>query len=152
MEISAGDKVKYEWDEKLERLRVDRFLFSAVYLPFNYGFIIGKRQKDGDPADVVIYSSSPIASGAIVRVKIIGLLAMVDEAGYDDKFIAVPAKNIDPQWSKLSDIGEVPQSLKKQTRSFFKNYKELEPKKWVKVKSFHGLKRVCREWKKLKSE
>lgn len=142
--------MKYEWDELCGRLRVDRLLYSAVYAPFNYGYLLGtKETEDGDFADVVIYSSHPIISGAVIRVRIVGLLEMEDEAGIDNKFISVPDGKIDPQWSKINVVTEVPESIRKQTVTYFENYKQLEPKKWTRIKGFASPAKLLKEWQKI---
>jgi inorganic pyrophosphatase len=108
--------------------------------PFNYGFIPQTHTDDGDPADVALLSSRPIAAGAVIAGRPIGILEMEDEAGLDNKIIAVPLEKIDPQFSDVQDINDLNEHIKKQISHFFEHYKELEPGKWVKVKNFLGKK------------
>lgn len=136
IEISKGSNVKYELDKEKNRIRVDRFLYTAMYYPFNYGFIEETLADDGDPVDVLILSYESILPGSLIRVKPIGVLEMEDEAGKDEKVIAVPKEKIDPFWGRYNDISEIPENYKNQIKHFFENYKTLEPGKWVKIKDW----------------
>jgi len=136
VEIIQGSSVKYELDEKSGALKVDRFLYTPMAFPFNYGFIPHTLCDDGDPLDVVIISSLPIVSGAVISCRPIGMLDMEDEAGLDHKIIALPAEEIDPTFSQVKDIADLNSHVKNQIKYFFERYKELEPEKWVKAKDF----------------
>ena len=136
IEISKGSNVKYELDKEKNRVRVDRFLYTSMYYPFNYGFIEETLADDGDPVDVLILSYESIIPGSLITVKPIGVLEMEDEAGKDEKVIAVPKEKIDPFWGRYNDINEIPEAYKNQIKHFFENYKTLEPGKWVKIKDW----------------
>lgn len=136
VEIPQNSSVKYELDEESGAMFVDRFLYTAMNYPFNYGFIPGTKADDGDPLDVLVISSLPVFSGAVIKSRPIGLLEMEDEAGLDNKIIAVPTEKIDPQFSEIKDIKDLNDSTKKKIKHFFETYKQLEPNKWVKVKNF----------------
>ena len=138
IEISKGSNVKYELDKEKNRIRVDRFLYTAMYYPFNYGFIEETLADDGDPVDVLVLSYESIIPGSLITVKPIGVLEMEDEAGKDEKVLAVPKEKIDPFWGKYDDIKEIPEAYKNQIKHFFENYKTLEPGKWVKIKNWLG--------------
>jgi inorganic pyrophosphatase len=136
IEISKNSNVKYELDKEKNRIRVDRFLYTAMNFPFNYGFIPETLADDGDPVDVVVLSYASIFPGSLIKVIPIGVLEMEDEAGKDEKIIAVPLKKIDPFWGIYENIDDIPQIYKDQIKHFFENYKTLEPGKWVKIKSW----------------
>jgi len=136
IEVSAGGRVKYELDEETRELRVDRFLYSAIIFPFNYGSIEDTKGQDGDPLDVLVLSLGSVEPGVVVMCHSIGLLEMKDEAGIDTKIIAVPLEKIDPVFGKFKSIKNVPEPTLKEIKHFFRNYKTLEPGKWVKVGSF----------------
>ena len=136
IEISAGGSVKYEVDEKTKELKVDRFLHSAIVFPFNYGFIQGTRGKDGDPLDALVLSEKSVEPGVVMECCPIGLLEMEDEGGIDSKIISVPKEKIDPVYGEYKNINDVPEAKLKEIKHFFKNYKSLEPGKWVKLGSF----------------
>jgi inorganic pyrophosphatase len=136
IEISKNSNVKYELDKEKNRIRVDRFLYTAMNFPFNYGFIPETLADDGDPVDVVVLSYAPIFPGSLIKVMPIGVLEMEDEAGQDEKIIAVPLKKIDPFWGIYENIDDIPQIYKDQIKHFFENYKTLEPGKWVKIKNW----------------
>jgi inorganic pyrophosphatase len=136
VEIPQGSSVKYELDKDSGAIFVDRFLYTAMAYPFNYGFIPQTHAKDGDPEDVLVISSLPVNSGSVIPARPIGLLEMEDEAGQDSKIIAVPTGKIDPFFAKVQDISDLDEATKNKIKHFFETYKQLEPGKWVKVKDF----------------
>lgn len=136
IEIPHGSVVKYEIDKKSSALFVDRFLYTSMFFPFNYGFIPRTHADDGDPVDVVVISSLPVAPMSVIPVHPIGLLQMEDEAGPDNKIIAVPTEKIDPAFANIKDIQDLNDHLKQRIKHFFESYKELEPGKWVKIGNF----------------
>ncbi|MEM0340882.1 MAG: inorganic diphosphatase [Acidilobaceae archaeon] len=136
IEIPMNSSVKYELDKDLCVIKVDRFLYTSMVYPFNYGFIPGTLEEDGDPVDVLVISREPVAPGAVIEAKPIGVLEMEDEEGPDAKVIAVPKAKLDPYYAKWNDVTDIPDALKEKIKHFFEHYKELEPGKWVKVKSW----------------
>lgn len=139
VEISSGSNVKYEYDEELGMVIVDRVLYTAMFYPFNYGFIPNTEMEDGDPVDVLLISSVPFMPGTVVRARPIGLLEMEDEEGIDHKVIAVPIAKVDPRLANVKDLKDLPEAVLDQIRHFFEHYKELEPGKWTKVRQFKGV-------------
>ena len=148
VEVPQGSSVKYEIDKNSGALLVDRFLYTAVDYPFNYGFIPSTRAGDGDPADVILISSLAVVPGSLVAAHPIGLLKMEDESGIDNKIIAVPLKKVDPQFDHVHDITDINDYIRRKIKNFFKDYKELEPKKWVKIGEFLGEKYALEEIEK----
>ena len=133
IEVSAGGRVKYELCEETGQLKVDRFLHSSLIFPFNYGSIPGTRGADGDQLDVLVLSSDAVEPGVTISCRSIGVLGMEDEEGLDNKILAVPKVAIDPIFGKYRSIKDIPEPTLKEIKHFFKNYKSLEPGKWVKV-------------------
>ncbi len=138
IEIPQGGQVKYEVKEGT--LFVDRFLYTSMQYPFNYGFICGTKGEDGDPLDAIVLSSLPVQAGVILPSQPIGLLEMEDEEGIDTKIIAVPTAKIDPIFGSYKDVDDLPEMVKSKIKHFFEHYKELEPGKWVKVKNWKDAK------------
>ena len=138
IEIPQGSSIKYELDKESGIIMVDRFMYTAMSFPFNYGFIPQTSAEDGDPVDVLVLSSQPVQPGTAIASRPIGMLEMEDEAGIDTKILAVPIKKIDPYYSKIEDIAGLKDEVKNKIKHFFDHYKELEPGKWVKTKSFLG--------------
>ncbi len=138
IEIPANSNIKYELDKKTGKLAVDRFLHTAFVYPFNYGYIENTLAEDGDALDVIILSSHPVQAGVTMKCHAIGMLEMEDEAGMDAKIIAVPTKNIDPEFGEVENIKDVPKATLAKIKHFFENYKALEPEKWVKLKDYKG--------------
>ena len=138
IEIPKDGNIKYELDKESGVIFVDRFLYTPMSYPFNYGFIPNTLSEDGDPIDVLVLSDQVVMPGTVITSKIIGLLEMTDEAGIDTKIIAVPTEKIDPSFGRYNDVSELPDSLKNKIKHFFENYKTLEPEKWVKIKDWKG--------------
>ncbi|MBI2612155.1 inorganic diphosphatase [Candidatus Gottesmanbacteria bacterium] len=136
IEIPQGSLIKYELDKEQEAIFVDRFAFTTMGYPANYGFVPNTRSLDGDPVDVLVLSSYAVHPATVIPAVPIALLEMEDEAGVDAKIIAVPKEKVDPFfgiWKKLADI---PESYKNRIKHFFEHYKELEKGKWVKIKEW----------------
>jgi len=138
IEIPKGSNVKYEYDEEKKCIKVDRILYTAMFYPFNYGYILETLEEDGDPLDVLVITYETLFPGVLIKVKPIGVLITEDEEGIDRKIIAVPVEKIDPRFKNVNDINDLPEIIKEQIKHFFEHYKELEPGKWVKVKEWKG--------------
>lgn len=136
IEIPQNGQIKYELDKETGLLFADRFLYTSMNYPFNYGFICGTKGEDGDPLDILVISSQQIQPGTILPSRPIGLLEMEDEEGLDTKIIGVPIEKIDPIYTNVKDIKDLPQIIKDKIKHFFEHYKELEPGKWVKLKKW----------------
>ncbi|MFC4243601.1 inorganic diphosphatase [Gryllotalpicola reticulitermitis] len=131
IEIPRGSRNKYEVDHETGRVFLDRVLFTNFSYPTDYGFFENTLGEDGDPLDVLVLLDYPLFPGVGVKVRPVGVLHMSDEAGGDDKVIAVQYK--DPRWLHLQDVDDIPEYTKKEIQHFFEHYKDLEPSKWVKV-------------------
>lgn len=140
IEISANaNPIKYEVDKDSGALVVDRFMATPMFYPANYGFIPHTLGDDGDPLDVLVITPYPILPGAVIRCRPVGVLNMEDEAGGDEKLIAVPHDKLCQLYHDVKNIDAVPRLLRDQIRHFFENYKDLEPGKWVKVTDYGDL-------------
>lgn len=148
IEISQSSSIKYELDKESGILVVDRFLYTAMFYPFNYGFIPQTKAEDGDPVDVLVVSTYPVVPGTIIPARPIGMLEMEDEAGIDTKIIALPLKKIDHFYENIEEVSQLPDGIKKMIKHFFEHYKELEPNKWVKTKNFLSKKEALKAIKK----
>ncbi|MBL8589490.1 MAG: inorganic diphosphatase [Methylobacteriaceae bacterium] len=129
----GGDPIKYEMDKESGALVVDRFLYTAMHYPGNYGFIPHTLSEDGDPCDVIVANTRAIAPGAIISCRVVGVLMMEDEAGGDEKIIAVPSLKLTRRYEQVQNYTDLPAITLKQIEHFFEHYKDLEPGKWVKV-------------------
>lgn len=136
IEIPQGSSVKYEFDEKMDAIEVDRFIGNASVYPFNYGFIPMTLADDGDAMDVMILSSMPVAPGSVMVCRPIGLLDMEDEHGVDTKILAVPAHGVDPFYAHVEELDDIDSPTKERIKLFFKQYKEMEVDRWSKVQNF----------------
>jgi len=134
IEIPKGSRNKYEYDEELGGIKLDRFLFSSVVYPADYGFIPETLGGDGDPLDVIVCLSEPTFPGCVIEVKAIGMLRMRDAKGEDDKIVCVPLE--DPSWAHLEDLDDLSKQLRDEIEHFFAIYKDLEGEK-VEVEDWH---------------
>jgi inorganic pyrophosphatase len=129
----GGEPIKYEMDKAAGTLVVDRFLYTAMRYPGNYGFIPHTLSDDGDPCDVLVANQRGIVPGAVMAVRPVGVLKMQDEAGGDEKIIAVPVPRLTRRYEKVHNYLDLPEITLKQIEHFFEHYKDLESSKWVKV-------------------
>lgn len=153
VEIPKGSVQKYEFDEELGAIKLDRSNYSPMYEPFDYGFIKNTLGQDGDALDCILISAFPTFPGCHVYARPIGVLEMEDEAGIDHKILALPEEKVDPRMAHIKELEDLPEHTKKEIKEFFENYKNLEPGKWVKLKGFKGKKeaqKVIEEAKKRK--
>ncbi len=126
VEIPKGSRNKYEYDTRTGEIKLDRFLFSSMVYPTDYGFIPGTCGQDGDPLDVMVCVSEPTFPGCRILVKPIALFRMRDEHGVDDKVLAVPLS--DPNWNELERLEDLSAQLRDEIAHFFSVYKDLERK------------------------
>ena len=135
----GGEPVKYELDKAAGILLVDRFLHTAMRYPGNYGFVPQTMSEDGDPCDVLVVGSIPVAPGALVAVRPVGVLMMEDENGPDEKIVAVPVTRIDRDFEQVRTLDDLPLSSRERIQHFFAHYKDLEGGKWVTIKGWGGV-------------
>ena len=129
----GGEPIKYEMNKEAGTLFVDRFLHTPMRYPGNYGFVPHTLSDDGDPVDVLVANTRPIAPGAVINVRPVGVLKMEDDGGGDEKIIAVPALKLTKRYLHVQNHTDLPQITLEQIRHFFEHYKDLEPGKWVRV-------------------
>jgi len=135
----GGEPIKYEMDKEAGTLVVDRFLYTAMRYPGNYGFIPHTLSDDGDPCDVLVANTRAIVPGAVIAVRPVGVLFMEDEAGGDEKIIAVPSLKLTQRYANVKNYSDLPEITLQQIQHFFEHYKDLEPNKWVKVLRWGGV-------------
>jgi len=136
IEIPRGQRNKYEIDHDSGRLRLDRYLYTPMAYPADYGFIEDTLGEDTDPLDAMVLLPQPVFPGVLVLARPVAMFRMVDEAGGDDKVLCVPAG--DPRWDHIQDLHDVPQLELDGIKHFFMHYKDLEPGKFVKAADWVG--------------
>lgn len=127
----GGEPIKYEMDKAAGTLVVDRFLYTPMRYPGNYGFVPHTLSEDGDPIDVLVANTRPIIPGAIINVRPIGVLKMTDDKGGDEKIIAVPSPHLTRRYVHVKNYTDLPEITREQIQHFFEHYKDLEAGKWV---------------------
>nr|WP_047574491.1 inorganic diphosphatase [Methylobacterium sp. ZNC0032] len=132
----GGEPIKYEMDKEAGTLFVDRFLYTPMRYPGNYGFIPHTLSEDGDPCDVLVANTRPLVPGSYIAVRPIGVMLMEDEGGGDEKIIAVPVPKLTKRYENVHNYTDLPQITLDQIQHFFEHYKDLEPGKWVKLKGW----------------
>lgn len=133
IEIAKQTSNKYEYDEDLDIIKLDRVLHSPMFYPVDYGFIPQTRSKDGDHLDIMVITNSPVFTGCLMEVRPVGALIMSDDKGDDEKILSVPLSN--PNFDHIKKLSDVSPHLLKEIVHFFTEYKRLENKK-VKVKGW----------------
>ena len=129
----GGEPIKYELDKASGTLVVDRFLYTPMRYPGNYGFVPHTLSSDGDPIDVLVCNTRAIVPGAVINCRPIGVLVMEDDGGGDEKLIAVPSSKLTKRYDNVRNFTDLPPITKEQIEHFFAHYKDLEPGKWVKI-------------------
>jgi inorganic pyrophosphatase len=122
----------------MDALLVDRFMATPMFYPANYGYINNTLADDGDALDVLVITPYPVMPGSVIRARPVGVLKMSDEAGGDEKLLAVPHEKLTQLYNDIQDIDDVPQLLRDQITHFFEHYKDLEKGKWVKVEGWEN--------------
>ncbi|MGV6871475.1 inorganic diphosphatase [Pseudochelatococcus sp. B33] len=129
----GGEPIKYELDKASGTLFVDRFLYTPMRYPGNYGFIPHTLSGDGDPADVLVVNTRALLPGSVISVRVVGVLLMEDESGQDEKIIAVPSSKLTRRYDRVHNYADLPEITLEQIEHFFAHYKDLEKNKWVKI-------------------
>lgn len=129
----GGEPIKYELDKASGTLVVDRFLYTPMRYPGNYGFVPHTLSADGDPIDVLVSSTRALVPGAVINCRPVGVLVMEDDGGGDEKIIAVPSASTTQRYNHITTIADMPDISRSQIEHFFAHYKDLEPNKWVKI-------------------
>lgn len=142
VEIPAGSQDKYEYDEELDVVKLDRVLYGSQRFPANYGFIPETRAEDGDHTDVLLFSTNPLVPGCIAQARAIGFMEMVDSGEVDNKILAVPLA--DPRFADINSLEDLPEHTAKEVRNFFETYKVLQGKN-VEIKGFADKARAVAE-------
>jgi inorganic pyrophosphatase len=132
----GGEPIKYEMDKEAGTLVVDRFLYTPMRYPGNYGFVPHTLSEDGDPIDVLVANTRPIVPGAVINVRPVGVLKMEDDGGGDEKIIAVPSPKLTQRYVNVHNYTDLPTITLEQIQHFFEHYKDLEPGKWVKLQGW----------------
>jgi inorganic pyrophosphatase len=133
----GGQPIKYEMDKEAGTLVVDRFLYTPMHYPGNYGFVPHTLSGDGDPIDVLVCNTRQLIPGCVINVRPIGVLVMEDNAGQDEKVIAVPSPKLTRRYENVFNHTDLPEITLQQIEHFFGHYKDLEPGKWVKIGGWH---------------
>jgi len=129
----GGHPIKYEMDKESGTLMVDRFLYTPMTYPGNYGFVPHTLSEDGDPIDVMVCNTRPLISGCVINVRPIGVLVMEDDSGMDEKIISVPSSHVTRRYENVFNHTDLPTITLNQIEHFFEHYKDLEAGKWVKI-------------------
>ena len=129
----GGEPIKYEMDKESGALVVDRFLYTPMRYPGNYGFVPHTLSADGDPIDVLVCNTRALFPGAVINCRPVGVLVMQDEGGGDEKVLAVPSRKLTQRYDKVASYADLPAISLEQIQHFFAHYKDLEPGKWVKI-------------------
>ena len=129
----GGEPIKYEIEKESGALFVDRFLYTPMRYPGNYGFVPHTLCGDGDPLDVLVANTRALVPGSVINCRAVGVLVMEDESGMDEKLIAVPSSKLTRRYDGVETVTDLPEITRSQIEHFFQHYKDLEPGKWVRI-------------------
>ena len=127
VEIPAGSRNKYEFDEQAGVIRLDRVLSSAVFYNFDYGYVERTRADDGDHTDAMVLIAEPTFPGCRIWARPVGGLRMRDDMGDDFKVLCVAVG--DSLWDHVDSLGQVSPHRLREIEHFFATYKLLEDKR-----------------------
>lgn len=142
IEVSKNSNIKYEYDKENKCLILDRILHNTNFFPYNYGFIPNTLSPDGDPVDIIVLCEYSLTPGKMCDVKIIGGINTEDEAGQDDKIIAVLSNKTDSTSKDIENISDIGENILKNIRYFLEHYKDNENNKFINVKEFYNKSRA----------
>ena len=138
----GGDAIKYEFDKESGAMFVDRFLYTEMRYPANYGFVPHTLSLDGDPIDIMVVGNRPLVPGSVVRARPVGVLLMTDDKGPDEKVLAVPHPQLTSYYDKIASYHDLPTLLIEKIAHFFTHYKDLEQGKWSNVEGWAGVEKA----------
>lgn len=138
----GGDPIKYEIDKASGAMFVDRYLYTEMRYPCNYGFVPHTLSLDGDPIDVMVVGNRPLVPGSVVRARPVGVLMMTDDGGPDEKILAVPHPKLTSYYDKIATYHDLPQTLIDKIGHFFEHYKDLEQGKWTRIDGWFGIEKA----------
>jgi inorganic pyrophosphatase len=138
----GGDPIKYEIDKDSGAMFVDRYLYTEMRYPCNYGFVPHTLSLDGDPIDVMVVGNRPLVPGCVVRARPVGVLMMTDDKGEDEKILAVPHHDMTSFYDKIATYHDLPKTIVDKTAHFFEHYKDLEKGKWTRIEGWYGVEKA----------
>jgi inorganic pyrophosphatase len=137
VEAPAGSINKYELITESGQLKLDRVGYSSLSYPFTYGAIPMTWDKDNDPLDVEIVNvTEPLVPGALVEVRVIGIMKFIDGGEVDDKIIGVLKD--DRRSDHIKHVDDLGEYFKTETKYFWENYKALKKPGTGVVEQFYG--------------
>lgn len=138
IEVPMNSSVKYKYDEDLDLIVVDRVMYSHTTYPFNQGFIPGTRGERGEPLEAIVISDRPFIPGSLVEARPLGVLEIEVEEEPGHIIVSVPHDRIDPTYSHVKEVSELPEEMLRKIEYFFDHYEELEPGRRVRVVGWRG--------------
>jgi inorganic pyrophosphatase len=126
IEIPKGSNNKYEVDKATGLIKLDRANYTAAAFPYDYGFAPQTLWEDGDPLDVIVLTTYPLAPSILVAVRPVAVIEMIDAGESDFKVIAVPVE--DKRWEDVHDLGDLNKHTLKEFQHFLETYKQLKGK------------------------
>jgi inorganic pyrophosphatase len=142
VEIPKGSSIKYEINQQSGEISVERILVLAMFYPCNYGYHFPPQTKEegggADPIDVFILGNYSLLPKSVISCRPVGILSTEDQGGIDPKIIAVPVTKIDPTFSTILDINDIPENVRSQLKHFIEHHKDLVEGKYVKLEGWEG--------------
>lgn len=128
IEIPKGSRNKYEYDEELDVIKLDRVNpDGAMSHPYDYGDVPGTRSGDGDHLDAFVLLDNSVFPGCVVQARPLAVLKMIDSGEYDEKLLCVPAD--DAHYKHITSMDQLSPQIFKEIAHFFEHYKDLKGEK-----------------------
>ncbi|HEY2052106.1 MAG TPA: inorganic diphosphatase [Caulobacteraceae bacterium] len=130
IETPKGRRSKFDYDPASRLFKLKAVLPDGMSFPLDYGFIPSTLADDGDPADVMVLMDEPACVGALLNVRLIGVL-QAEEAEHgraerNDRLLAVAA--ISHIYADIESPGDLPHTFLERLGDFWTNKERLEGK------------------------
>lgn len=139
IETPEGCRTKYKFDPESGFFRISHVLPAGQAFPMSFGFVPNTLADDGDPLDVLVLADEPLQMGALVDVRLIGILqAQQGEQGNleeNDRLIGVVLQSHDH--ADLHSLKDLAPRLLKELEEFFIAYNRARGR-WFKIRRTGG--------------
>lgn len=130
IETPKGRRSKYDWDPKSKAFRLKSLLPDGMSFPLDYGFIPSTLADDGDPADVMVLADEPVEMGAVLEVRLIGVIEAEERehgrSERNDRLLAVAV--VSHLYAGVKTPADLPESFLDHLNQFWVNKAKLEGK------------------------
>ncbi len=129
IDTPKGSRGKYKYAPESGLFRLNKLLPVGAYFPYNFGFIPNTQAEDGDALDVLVIMDEPVHIGAILSVRVIGVLKAEQtetdgQTFRNDRLLAVLDTAVNP--AEYNHYRELPPRRLDEIEHFFRSYNLME--------------------------